>query len=210
MHSSWYIRRFCPTCILAFCLCCVVSGCAANNTSKSITATSTTNFTATATPSPIATTSPTSIPPTPTPIVTIVPATPGIAPTVILSPTPVPGGSIHSQQVVFKDRALIINDASRGAGTDASSISIRLTITLKNTSTNAIKNAVSYYSLFGSEGDVFGLPPNTNNPLFGPIAASSSRSGTIAFQVPLGADKTLRLLYRPEIASETVFVPINV
>ncbi|GAC1392928.1 MAG: hypothetical protein NVS4B12_22410 [Ktedonobacteraceae bacterium] len=142
--------------------------------------------------------------------VTSLPSTPGVGPIVILSPTPIPGGGAHSQQVVLADRTLLINNVSKGVGADANSVAINMAMTLKNTSAKAISNQSSYFSLFGSEGDVFGLPANTTGSFFGPINANGSRSGTVVFQVPTSAAKTLRLFYRSEVVSEAVFVPFNV
>ena len=145
-----------------------------------------------------------------TPVIpTSVPGTPGVGPIVILSPTPVPGGGTHSQQVVFADRTLIINDVSKGAGADANLVAVSLKIMLKNTSGKVIMNESSYFSLLGSEGDAFGLPATTTSSFFGSIASNSSRSGTIVFQVPAGAIKGLHLLYRSNVATETVFLPIT-
>ncbi len=206
MSTASRTHRSTAISIIAFCLFLLTACASTPNSTGTITAP-----TATATGYAVAatttgTTAPTN---TPTIAVTAIPSTPGIAPTVILSPTPIPGGGPHSQQVLLADRVLLINDVSRDTGTDASSVTIRLTMTLKNTSAKTITNVTTYYSLFGSEGDVFGLPPNTNGSFFGAIAANGSRSGTLVFQVPLGADTALRLLYRPDVAHETVFVPIS-
>lgn len=204
MFTAFCTHRYTAISIIAFCLC-LFTACA----STPISTGNTTVPNATATEHAIAAAGTTATTNTPTIAVTVIPSTPGIAPTVILSPTPIPGGGPHSQQVLLADRVLLINNISRGIGTDTSSVAIRLTMTLKNTSAKTITNVATYYSLFGSEGDVFGLPPNTNGSFFGAIAANGLRSGTIVFQVPLGADTTLRLLYRPEVARETVFVPIH-
>jgi len=204
MFTAFRTHRYTAISIIAFCLC-LFTACA----STPISTGNTTAPTATTTGHAITATGTTATTNMPTIAVTAIPSTPGIAPTVILSPTPIPGGGPHSQQVLFADRVLLINNVSRGTGTNASSVTIRLTMTLKNTSAKTITNVATYYSLFGSEGDVFGLPSNTDGSFFGVIAANGSRSGTIVFQVPLGADTTLRLLYRPEVARETVFVPIH-
>ena len=143
-------------------------------------------------------------------VVTSIASTPGVGPTVILSPTPVPGGGAHSQQVVLADRTLIINDISKSAGSDANSTAISMSLTMKNTGTKAITNQPSYFSLFGSEGDAFGLSANTTGSFFGSIDANSARSGTVVFQVPTGAAKTLKLFYRSNVANESVFVPFTI
>ena len=148
-----------------------------------------------------------------TPITIIaVQSTPGVGPTVIQAPSPIVGGSTttHNQQIVLTSRVLFITDVHRATDVVNDTVAIRLTMTLKNTGTRAIVNMPSYFSLFGAEGDAFGLTSSSTNPFFGPINANSSRSGTVVFQVPLGAAKTLRLFYRSEVAHEAVFVPIAV
>jgi Domain of unknown function (DUF4352) len=151
--------------------------------------------------------------PTPTQPVSVqgtsVASTPGIGPTVILTPTMVPGGNVHSQLVTLPDRTLFINSVSKQAGSDSSSIAISLSMTIKNTGAKTINNEAAYFQLTSAEGDAFGLQSSATTNFFGTIASQSSRSGTIIFQVPAGAVNGLRLLYRPEVATETIFVPLN-
>jgi hypothetical protein len=82
-------------------------------------------------------------------------------------------------------------------------------MTIKNTSTKPIMNKAAFFQLIGSEGDAFGLASGATSNFFGPIAPQSSRSATIVFQVPAGAVNGLHLLYRPEVATETVSVALN-
>jgi len=189
-----HTQRYIALCAIALCLC-VLSACSSGDATTSG-----------ATPTPKATSgaSSTAI------AVTSVASTPGVGPTVILSPTPVAGGGTHSQQVVLADRTLIIHDVSKSPGSDANSTAISMMMTMKNTGAKAITNQPSYFSLFGTEGDVFGLAANTTGSFFGSIDANSSRSGTVVFQVPTGAAKALKLFYRSDVANETVFVPFNV
>jgi hypothetical protein len=140
---------------------------------------------------------------------TSIASTPGIGPTVILTPTRVPGGNAQSQLVTLPDRILTITNVSKQVGTDSSSITINLTITIKNTGAKTINNEAAYFQLTGAEGDVFGLQSSAVPNFFGTIASQSSRSGTIVFMVPAGAVNGMRLLYRPEITIETIFVPLN-
>ncbi len=196
-----HVQRYIALCAIVLCLC-VLGACSSGNTTSSeATPTQQVKPTQQAT---VATTSSTVV------AVTSVPSTPGVGPTVILSPTPVAGGGAHSQQVVLADRTLIIHNVSKGTGSDPNSIAISMSMTMKNTSAKAITNQPSYFSLFGTEGDVFGLASNTTGSFFGSIDANSSRSGTVVFQVPTGAAKTLKLFYRSDVANETVFVPFNV
>jgi hypothetical protein len=113
--------------------------------------------------------------------------------------------------VTLPDRTLVISDASKVAGADAGSTGIRLTMTMKNTSTKTIPNEESYYQLIGAEGDSFGLQPSMTSSFFGMIGPNSSRSGTVVFQVPTAAlNGGLRMEFRSEVDTETVFVPLNV
>jgi hypothetical protein len=82
-------------------------------------------------------------------------------------------------------------------------------MTIKNTSAKPIMNEAKYFQLTGVDGDTFGIQSSATINFFSTIAPQSSRTGTIVFQVPLGATNGLRLLYRPEVATESVFVPLN-
>ena len=112
--------------------------------------------------------------------------------------------------VTLPDRTLIINDVSKQSGADGNSTSIVLVMTIKNTSAKSIMNEASFFQLIGAEGDTFGLQSNAPTSFFGTITSKSSRNGTIIFQVPTAAINGLRLLYRSEIAAETVFVSLSV
>ena len=188
-----HMQRYIALCAIAFCLCVLGACSSTGNTPPSET-----------TPQATIGASYTVV------VVTSVVSTPGVGPTVILSPTPIPDGSAHSQQVVLKDRLLIINDVHKATGADADSTAIRMTITMKNTGTKAITNMPSYYSLFGAEGDAFELSTNTTGSFFGSINANGSRNGTIVFQVPTGAATSLKLFYRSDTGNESVFVPFKV
>ncbi len=131
---------------------------------------------------------------------------PGKGPLVISSPTPVPGGKAGSQQVVLGDRTLIINSVSMQKGASANSTLVNLDVAVQNTSNKAIMNQSIFYQLMGPEGDIFGYQYNSSDNFYGTIAAHSTRSGLIVFQLPTAATSSLRLLYRPEIASETAIV----
>ena len=140
---------------------------------------------------------------------TSIASTPGIGPTVILTPTKVPGGNEQSQLITLPDRVLTITNMSKQEGTDGNSIAIHLTITIKNTGSKTININAAYFQLISAEGDAFGLESKVDSNFFGAIASQSSRNGTIIFQVPAGALNGLRLMYRPEVSTETIFVPLN-
>ena len=151
--------------------------------------------------------------PTPTqPVVvqgTSIASTPGIGPTVILTPTKVPGGNERSQLVTLPDRVISITNMSKRAGTESNSIAINLSITIKNTGAKTINNDAAYFQLISAEGDAFGLQSNVASNFFGSLSSQSSRSGTIIFQVPSGAVNGIRLMYRPDISTDTIFVSLN-
>jgi hypothetical protein len=136
-------------------------------------------------------------------------STPGVGPTVILTPTTVTNSNARSQLVTLSDRILIISDVSKQAGADSSSLAVSLTMTIKNTGAKPIMNEAMYFQLTGADGDTFGIQSSANSDFFTSIAPQSSRTGTIVFQIPVGATNALRLMYRPEVATETVFVPLN-
>ncbi len=131
---------------------------------------------------------------------------PGKGPLVISSPTPVPGGKAGSQQIVLGDRTLIINSVSKQKGASTNSTLINLELAVQNTSDKAIMNQSTFFQLMGPEGDAFGYQYNSPDNFYGTIAAHTTHSGTIVFQVPTAATSSLRLLYRPEIATETAII----
>jgi hypothetical protein len=136
--------------------------------------------------------------------------TPGTGPIVITTPTPAPGGNSHSQLVILADRTLTINDVTKQAGSDSSLTAVTLMLMIKNTGSKSIKNQETFFQLVSSEGDSFGAASGTPAGFFGTIAPHDSRTGSLVFQIPLGAMNGLRLLYRSEFAEETVFVTLNI
>ncbi len=136
--------------------------------------------------------------------------TPGKGPVVISSPTPVPGGKAGSQQIVLGDRTLIINSVSKQKGASTNSTLINLDLAVQNTSAKAIQNQSTFFQLIGAEGDTFDYQYNSSDNFYGTIAVHMTRSGTIVFQVPTAATSSLRLLYRPEIATETAIILLKI
>jgi Domain of unknown function (DUF4352) len=132
-------------------------------------------------------------------------------PTIILTPSPVPGGSAGSQQVTLADRTLVIESVSEQTGATANSTAVSLVLAIQNTSARPILNEATFFQLVGSEGDMFGYQSTATATFFGTIPPHSGRNGTIVFQVPTGAiSGGLRLLFRSEIATETVFMRLQV
>lgn len=143
-----------------------------------------------------------------TPVVVTPTLTAGKGPIVILTPTPVPGGGASSQLVTLADRTLSISSVSEQQ-ISADVTAVTLVMAVHNIGTNAIQNQASFYELVGAEGDIFGLQSSASASFFGTIAPPGSLAGTIVFQVPSAAASGLRLLFRPEIVSETVFVALK-
>ncbi len=133
----------------------------------------------------------------------------GTGPVVINTPKPVTGGNANSQQVTLADRQILITNATRQSTGAAGSTTITLSITVKNTSGSVIKNQADFFQLMGAEGDAFSQSNSSDN-FYGPIPAHTARAGTIIFRMPTAAATNLRLLYRSEIASETVLTNLNV
>jgi hypothetical protein len=134
----------------------------------------------------------------------------GKGPITIFSPTPVPGGKVGSQQVVLGDRTLIINSASKQKGVSPNFTLIYLDLAVQNTSDKAIMNQPTFFQLTGLEGDIFDYQYNSSDNFYGTITAHTTRSGTIVFELPMAAAAGLRLLYRPEIATETAIILLKI
>jgi hypothetical protein len=190
---------------LLLCLCllaaCSTSGPASNNPSPAATTSTVTKGTPSATPAQNQTAGNTRA--TATPI-----QSNGAAPIELGTPTPLPGGSSTSQQAVLKDRTLVIESVSKQKGTNPDPVAINLTLTIKNTGDRAIQNQASFFQLIGMDGDFFGQINSSDN-FYGPIAAHTTRSGTINFQLPAAAATNLRLMYRSEVPSGALLIPLK-
>ncbi len=147
--------------------------------------------------------------------------TPGSGPTVIVQATAMTTGITSTtsgtgttptsgQVIKLADRTLTIVQISKQAGSDASSTGISLTLIVANTGQSPIMNQAAFYQLEGAEGDSFGTQSSVSANFYGSIPARGSRQGTIVFQVPTGAVNGIHLLYRPEVATETTLIPLNV
>jgi|SRR5581483_3844145 len=154
---------------------------------------------------------------------TVAANTPGVGPVIVqdtpttttgttatTSTTGTPGATSNPGQVVkLADRTLTIGQVSKQAGSDASTTGISLTITITNTSKAPIMNEATFYQLEGAEGDAFGTQSSVSANFYGAIPSQNSRQGTIVFQVPTGAVKGIHLLFRPEVATDTALIPLN-
>lgn len=207
--QKWYGKRVIGSIVVLLLLTLMLAAC---GTPQSGTTPS--NFQRPATtPTPATSVTGTSTPalatPVPTTGVVATPATqnsPSSGPDIILTPTPAPGGG---QQVTFPDRVLVIGQTSQLASV-GSSTPVSVALTVKNTGAKTIPNEAAFFQLVGSEGDIFGYQSSVTSGFLGPIVPRSSHAGTIVFLVPTAAmSGGLRLLYRSEIDTETVFVALQ-
>lgn len=134
---------------------------------------------------------------------------PGQGAQVIATPSPVPGGPKGSQQVVLSDRTLIIYKASKQKSANANSTFVKLDLAITNATEKEIQNLPAFFQLIGLEGDIFSYQYNSTDTFYSPVAAHTTATGSIVFQLPAAAATGLNLLYRPEVAHETVIVPLT-
>lgn len=135
----------------------------------------------------------------------------GEGPRVIPTPPRLPGGQVGSQKVVLSDRILTITSVTSQPGASQSSTLIKLDLVVRNTSAKAIQNEAAFFALIGAEGDTFGnQDDNSSDTFYGAIGAHASRVGSIEFEIPAAAASNLYLLYRPEIATETVLTRLTI
>lgn len=139
----------------------------------------------------------------------VVQGTAGTGPVIIANPTSISGGKPGSQQVVLADRVLIVNGVSTQNGASAGTTLVSLDLSVSNTSSQAIMNQSSFFVLMGPEGDTFAYQRNSSDNFYGSISAASTHNGLVVFQVPTAAASSLKLLYRPEVATETVVLPLK-
>jgi hypothetical protein len=135
---------------------------------------------------------------------------PGQGAQVLATPSPVPGGPKGSQEVVLGDRTLIIYKASTQKSANANSTFVKLDLAIMNTSEKEIQNLSAFFQLIGLEGDIFSYQYNSTDTFYGPVAAHTTATGSIVFQLPTAATTKLNLLYRPEIAQETAIVHLTI
>jgi hypothetical protein len=122
---------------------------------------------------------------------------------------PALGSPVGSRQVVLPDRTLIVSAVTSQPATTAGWTLIDLDLSVRDNSGSTVKNEPTFFELLGPGGDVFGHQDNSSDTFYGAIPAHTSRRGTIEFAVPRAAASGLSLLYRPEIAKETVIVMLS-
>jgi hypothetical protein len=135
----------------------------------------------------------------------------GKGPQVISNPSRLPSGQASGQKVALNDRTLTITSVTSRSGASQGSILIDLDLVVRNTSGKAIQNKAAFFELIGAEGDTFGQQAsNSSDDFYGTVDPHASRSGSIEFQIPAAAASNLYLLYRPEIATETVLTRLTI
>lgn len=134
----------------------------------------------------------------------------GKSPRVIASPTPLPGGKPGSQQVTLSDRTLVINSVTLRPAKQPQSKVIDLSVAVRDTGAQAIRNESGFYELMTPGGDIFsGTAPGAGS-FYDPIGSGASRSAVLQFQVPAAAASGLFLLYRPENGADAVLTRLQV
>ncbi|MFL5662454.1 MAG: DUF4352 domain-containing protein [Ktedonobacteraceae bacterium] len=134
----------------------------------------------------------------------------GKGPVIVVTPSPVPNGPAGSQEVVLGDRTLIIYSAIKQKSASANSALINLNLAIQNTSGKAIMNQSTFFQLIGPEGDTFAYQYNSSDDFYGTITTRMIHRGLVVFQVPTAATSSMSLLYRPEVATETVIVQLKI
>jgi hypothetical protein len=123
---------------------------------------------------------------------------------------PAPGGNANDQQKVLRDRILVLNSVSKQEAVDEHSCLIALALTVRNTSDKPIMNQSAFFQLMSVEGDIFTYQYGSSDHFYDVLSAHSSRDGTVVFQIPTAAASHLQLLYRPEVATESVLMLLKV
>ena len=129
---------------------------------------------------------------------------PGIGPLLVPTP-PNGGGPPTAQHVQLHDRQLVIEGVTHSSGPAA--VTVRVDVAVDNNGGAPVHNAASYFTLISGEGDTF-APQGAPAGFDAPVAAGSTERGMLQFQVPAAAASGLRLLYRPDVASDAVMVPL--
>jgi hypothetical protein len=127
---------------------------------------------------------------------------------VISNPTHAPGAGL-GQEVPLADRVLILGGVRTQMGANPRLTVIDVDIAIRNTANKPILNQPTYFELMGPESDGFAPRGDAADPFYGTMEAGTTRSGTVEFQIPAAAISGLRLLYRPEVATEAVTLLLN-
>lgn len=139
------------------------------------------------------------------------PARSGATPTAII-PTSSSGsagtgpvlGSNTSGPIALPDRSLAIVSFTKRLQKSNQAEFIDISLTISNQGESPITNEPRFFQLIGQGGDVFSYQDNSSDDFYLPIDAHTSRTGLIEFEIPAAAAKGLQLLYRPDVATDTV------
>jgi hypothetical protein len=119
-------------------------------------------------------------------------------------------GNANDQQAVLKDRMLVLNGVSKQDTDDGHSSLIALALTIRNTSDRPIMNQSGFFQLMSVEGDIFTYQYDSSDHFYDMLPAHCSRDGTVVFQIPTAAASRLQLLYRSEVATESVLMLLKI
>jgi hypothetical protein len=111
--------------------------------------------------------------------------------------------------VELSDRRLTVDAVTSPSSTAPSTTAVEVKLAITNTGDTAIPNQAAFFQLVGSQGDAFAPRSTDGNPFYDPIEARATRSGSIVFEIPDAAATNLHLLYRPEVATDAVVVPLG-
>jgi hypothetical protein len=123
--------------------------------------------------------------------------------------TSAPSGNAAEHTVVLGDRVVAITGVTQQPDANQNFTVIDVTFAVTNPGDRAILNDAAFFRLLGSGGDAFAPRSHGADPFYDAIDARSTRTGSIGFEVPRAAASELRLLYRPEIATEAVIIPLS-
>ena len=120
---------------------------------------------------------------------------PGTGPTV---------GSNTSGPIALPDRSVAIVSFTKRFEKQNQAEFVDISLTISNQGQSPITNEPRFFSLIGQGGDVFSYQDNSSDNFYLPIDPRTSRTGLIEFEIPAAAAKGLQLLYRPDVATDTV------
>jgi hypothetical protein len=133
----------------------------------------------------------------------------GIGPRVITAAPAASDGGTAGQPVDLSDRRLTVDAVTTPSSGDPGTTVVEVKVVITNTGDAAIQNQSAFFQLMGVGGDAFGSRNADADPFYDPIEARATRSGSVVFELPTAAVSNLHLLYRPEVPSDAVVVPLG-
>jgi uncharacterized protein DUF4352 len=113
-------------------------------------------------------------------------------------------GSNTSGPIALPDRSVAIVSFTKRFQKRNQAEFVDISLTISNQGQSPISNEPRFFSLVGQGGDVFSYQDNSSDNFYLPIDPHTSRTGLIEFEIPAAAAKSLQLLYRPDVATDTV------